>query len=94
MNKIYTHWLPVDSRNNLLQVSGAGDWSDSEEVVLESVWQDKSMDLGKKSRTHNFIWGPEGELNLALGHLAFNLNWEGGMDRHLNTGSNELPGEG
>ena len=70
-----------------------GEWSDGEEVVLECVWLDKSMDLGSKSRPFNLSWDPDGELNLTLGHLAFNLNWKGGMNGHFNTGTNKLLGK-
>ena len=86
--------MPIDSRDNLIQLSGMGKWSDSKEVVLECVWHDKSMDLGDKSRMLYFCWDPDGELNLALSHHSLNLKWEEGMDRHLITRANELPGEG
>merc|ERR1719167_451803 len=58
LSNFHGDWLPIDARDNPLQLSGMGDWSDGEEVVLESVWQDKSMDLGNKSRTLNLSWDP------------------------------------
>merc|ERR550517_2012841 len=93
LSNFHGDWLPIDARDNPLQLSGVGEWSDGEEVVLESVWLDKSMDLGSKSRTLNLSWVPNGKLNLALGHLAFNLNWKGGMDGHFNTGTDKLLGK-
>merc|ERR1719167_704428 len=93
LSNFHGDWLPIDARDNPLQLSGMGKWSDSEEVVLESVWLDKSVDLGNKSRTFNLSWVPDGHLNLALGYLAFNLDWKGGMDGHFNTSTHKLLGE-
>jgi len=39
------------------------------------------------------LWHPKGKLNLALGNLAFNFNWEGGVEGSLNSGSDELLGQ-
>jgi len=58
LSNFHGDWLPIDARDNPLQLSGMGEWSDSKEVVLESVWQNKSMDLGNKSRTLNLGWDP------------------------------------
>jgi len=94
LTNFHFNWLPLDSGGNLLETSRVSDWSDLEEVVLESVWLDESMEgLGVTSRALNLRWGLDGQLNLTTGDLALNLNWDGRVHGHVDTRANELLGE-
>ena len=94
MLTIQTYWLPLDARGDLLQREGVSDWGDLKEVVLERVWHDKNVEvLSLATRAHNLRWGPDGQFNFTTGNLAFNLNWDGRVEGHVNTRANELLGE-
>jgi len=94
LTDFHFNWLPLDSRGDLLQTSGVSDWGNLEEVVLESVWLDESVEaLSLAARAHDLSWGPDGQLNLTTGDLALNFNWDGGVHGHVNTRADELLGE-
>ena len=82
------------SRDDLTLVTGLGHWDNVVKVPPDSVWTDKTVNgFGILTRLLNLSWGLQGKVQLSTGDLGLSLNWDGSVDRHFNSGTDEFGSE-